>query len=93
VGHTPLLGGGQHLRADVDPEHLAAGVDQGSRAEGNRAGAGPQVEHLLPRVQRRTRDDLLDHGREAVIDLPLVEVRIAVLDPPLPGNARTVFIG
>jgi len=38
-------------------------------------------------------EDLLDHGREALIDLPLVEVGIAVPDPPLPGNARTVFIG
>jgi hypothetical protein len=48
---------------------------------------------MLAWHQRRTPEDLLDHGHEALIDLTLVDGQIAVPEPTLPGDAGTIPIG
>jgi len=58
-----------------------------------RAGPRPKVLDVLAWHQCRTPEDLLDHGHEALIALPLVDVGIAVPAPTLPGDARPVLIG
>jgi hypothetical protein len=48
---------------------------------------------VLPQRQSGPPDDLLDHGRKALIDLTLVDLRIALPDPALPGDPLPVTLG
>jgi hypothetical protein len=67
--------------------------DQGRRLEGNRPGTGPEVEDLLSWGEGSAPDDLLDYRHKALIDLTLVDRRIAVPDPTLPNHPFTITIG
>jgi hypothetical protein len=80
-----LLCHGEHRGAEIDPQHLPDRGDEGRCLEGYCPGTSPEIEGVHSWGQSGPPDNLLDDGGEARIDLALVNLRIAIPDPVLPG--------
>ena len=83
----PSLCKRQHLGTDVNPGHPSGAINERRRSEGDRARPCSQVEDPLTRPERRTGYHPFDHGSEAPIYLPQVQLGYSVPNPDLPLKA------